>query len=109
MQDDLPERMMVNNALLVRAFIESQQQALSIDDRPVTHRTILESVGIALTFALSLACVGATTWLAINGVWQAAIPIGILPATAGHTGLTIALRRLFRSGSSFQSDETDLE
>ena len=108
-QDDLPERMMVNHELLVRAFIDSQKQALSIDDRLVTHQSVLEGMGITLTFALSLVCVGATAWLAIDGVWQAAIPIGILPATAGLTGLTVALRRLFRPGPSSQSGETDVE
>ena len=65
-------------------------------------------MGITLTFALSLVCVGATTWLAIDGVWQASIPIGILPATAGLTGLTVALRRLFRPGPSSRSGETDV-
>jgi uncharacterized membrane protein len=108
-QDDLPERMMVNHELWVRAVIDSQKQALSIDDKLVTHQSLLEIMGISLTFILSAACVGATTWLATNGVWQAAIPIGVLPVTAGLTGLTVALRRLFRPGPSSQSGETDIE
>ena len=108
-QDDLPERMMVTHELLVGAFIDSQKQALSIDNKLVTHQSLLEIMGISLTFILSLACVGATTWLATNGVWQAAIPIGVLPVTAGLTGLTVALRRLFRPGPSSQSGETDIE
>ena len=108
-QDDLPERMMAIHERLVQGFIDSQKQALSIDNKIVTHQSVLDSMGMALTFSLSIVCVAATIWLAINGVWQAAIPVGILPAAAGLTGLTVAMRRLFRLGPSSESGETDLE
>ena len=98
-QPDLPERIMAAYELMIGHHIAAENKALDIDATLAKSQANSGYLGITFTFTLGVVSIGATVWLAANGHWQAAIPVGIVSPLTLATSAALAIQRLFRQNN----------
>lgn len=98
-QPDLPERIMAAYERMISHHIGAENKALDIDATLAKSQANSGYLGITFTFALGVISIGATVWLAANGHWQAAIPVGAVSPLTLATSAALAIQRLFRQSN----------
>ena len=98
-QPDLPERIMAAYELMLDHNRAAENKALDIDATLAKSQAYNGYLGITFTFILGVGSIVATVWLADNGHWQAAIPVGAVSPLTLATSAALAIQRLFRQSN----------
>lgn len=106
-QSDLPERIMAAYERMIGHQIAVENKALDIDATLAKSQANSGYLGIILTFALGAISIGAAVWLASNGHWQAAIPVGAVSPLTLATSAALAIQRLFRQSNRTGDPDDD--